>query len=71
MKHVSKIDGKEYEISESVSFENGKLERDDITLIWKMKPYEEKTQIVGFYYGGYDFDITESYIKDFIKYTGD
>lgn len=67
MKHISKIDGKEYEISESVSLENGKVERDDITLIWQMKPFDEPTRLIGWYYGGYDFDITESYIQDFVE----
>lgn len=60
MKHYSKIDGQNYYISESYALENGEFKRDDITLIWDMT---KETTLIGFYYGGYDFGTTESYIK--------
>lgn len=63
MEHISKIDKMKYIISESGIFENGEFKRDDITLIWDMT---NETRLIGFYYGGYDFDTTESYIKEYI-----
>ena len=70
MKHVSKFDGKVYEVSESVSvsMENGKRYDDDITLIWYDKPYDDDQcyeedddarVLVSWYWGGYNYDMTE------------
>lgn len=61
MKHISKINNRTYDITESVVFENGEIKRDDKTIIW----YGDT--IVGWHYGGYDFNTAESYIKDYLK----
>lgn len=57
MKHLSKVDNTIYDISESCTFENGELKRDDITLIWL------HNGSVQWYWGGYDFDTVEYYIR--------
>ena len=79
MKHVSKFDGCVYEISESVDIElmkQGKGYRDDITLIWKDPScgFEEaakhgiaQRELVGWYWGEYDYKIIERYIKEYYK----
>lgn len=68
MKHISKFDGQVYEISKSVSMENGQQYEDDITLIWYDEPYDDDKcyeeyddarVLVGWYWGGYDYDMTE------------
>ena len=61
MTHYSKLNGKLYFISKSVDYLNGK--DDDITLIWFFEPYDEPSHLVGWYYGGYDYNLTEYYIK--------
>ena len=66
MKHYSKINKKIYNISQSVDYSNHIL-KDDITIIWQFEPFDEPTKLVGWYYGGYDFDATETYIKEEIK----
>lgn len=76
MKHVSKFDGCTYEISYSMSKENGKQYDDDITLIWRNSPTDpEETngidlpimEMVGWYAGDYDYEDTEWYIKDWYR----
>lgn len=76
MKHVSKFDGCTYEISYSMSMENGKQYDDDITLIWRDSPTDpEETngidlpimEMVGWYAGTYDYEDTEWYIKDWYR----
>lgn len=72
MKHISKFDGQEYEISKSVSIENGIQYDDCITLIW-YDPYydndksydedEEARVLIGWYWEDYDEQLTESLIK--------
>ena len=74
MKYVSKIDGKEYEISKSVSIENGIQYDDCITLIW-YDPYydndkgydedEEARVLIGWYWEDYDEEYTEKCIKKY------
>ena len=74
MKHVSKFDGKEYEISKSVSVEDGRQYDDCITLIW-CDPYydndkgwdedEEVRVLIGWYWEGYDEELTEAFIEDY------
>ena len=64
MKHVSKFMG-EYEISESVSMNNGRVEYvDDITLIWRTD-LDGPHILVGWHYGDYDKQIAEDYIKEY------
>ena len=79
MKHISRFDGCVYEISESVDLElmkQGKGYRDDITLIWRDPPcgFEEaeengitQRELVGWYWGDYDYKIVERYIKKYYK----
>lgn len=76
MKHISKFDGYDYEIGYAMSNENGKEYSDDITLIWRDAPcgvgnaYLENIsprELVGWYYGEYDSEIVEGYIKDYWK----
>lgn len=76
MKHVSKFDGCTYEISYSMSKENGKQYDDDITLIWRDSPTDpEETngidlpimEMVGWYAGDYDYEDTEWFIKDWYR----
>jgi hypothetical protein len=68
MKHISKFDGKVYEVSKSVSMIDGKQYDDDITLIWYDKPYDEDVcheedddarVLVSWYWGDYNYDMTE------------
>ncbi len=64
MKHVSKFMG-EYEISESVSMNNGRVEcMDNITLIWRTDG-EGPHILVHWYYGDYNKQIVEDYIKEY------
>lgn len=76
MKHVSKFDGYEYEISYSVADEDGCPKYDDIILIWRDAPcgvgnaYLENIsprELVGWYWGEYDFETAEEYIKEYWK----
>ena len=76
MKHVSKFDSCTYEISYSMSKENGKQYDDDITLIWRNSPTDpEETngvdlpimEMIGWYAGDYNYDDTEWYIKDWYR----
>lgn len=76
MKHISKFDGYEYEISYSVADEDGTPKYDDITLIWRDAPcgvgqaFKEDIpprELVGWYFGEYDFVLVEGYIKDYYK----
>lgn len=72
MKHVSKIDGKEYEISSSVSKVDCKQYDDDITLIWYDKPYDDEKcydedqdarVLINWYWGEYDAESTDVFIE--------
>ena len=74
MKHVSKFDGYDYEISCSMADEDGQLKHDDITLIWRDAPCGTgqallqdvpPRELVGWYWGEYDFKIVEEYIKKY------
>ena len=76
MKHISKIDGLEYEISYSMGYEDEELKDDDITLIWRDAPEDmdylfkndiPPRELAGWYWGEYDFDLTEEYIEDYYK----
>lgn len=68
MKHVSKFDGRVYEVSKSVSIVDGKKYDDDITLIWYDEPYDEDKcyeedenarVLISWYWGDYCYDMTE------------
>lgn len=63
MTHFSKITNKIYDISFSASIEDSKLKFDDITLIWDAADPTIPHMLVGWYYGDYDFDTTEDYIR--------
>lgn len=74
MKHISKFDGYEYEISCSMANEDGQLKHDDITLIWRDAPCGvgnaflqdiPPRELVGWYWGEYDFETVEEYIKKY------
>ena len=74
MKHISEFDGKEYEISRSVSVLDGRVYDDDITLIWYDKQYDDDMcydeepdarALIGWYWGDYDEELTEAYIEDY------
>jgi hypothetical protein len=65
MKHISKIDKKTYYISESISYDDHK--HDDITLIWDFEPFDKPALLVGWFYGEYDYEQTEEYIRKFIS----
>lgn len=74
MKHISIIDGKEYEISKSVSIEGGRQCDDYITLIWydpyydNDKGYDEDEEVrvlIGWYWGEYNDELTDAYIEDY------
>lgn len=76
MKHISKFDGCTYEISYSMSMENGKQYDDDITIIWRDTPTDPNEtngidlpirEIVGWYCGEYDYEDTEWFIKDWYR----
>lgn len=76
MKHISKFDGYEYEITYSVDYEGNKVLSDDIILIWRDAPCGignaflqniPPRTLVGWYYGEYDEAIVEDYIKDYWK----
>ena len=76
MKHISKFDNCIYEIAYSASDEDGTPKYDDITLIWKDAPcgvdiaWKEDIpprELVGWYWGEYDFDLTEGYIKEYYQ----
>lgn len=76
MKHVSKFDACTYEISYSMSMENGKQYDDDIIIIWRDAPTDPNEangvglpirEIVGWYCGEYDYEDTEWYIKDWYR----
>lgn len=79
MKHISRFDGCVYEISESVDIDlmgQGKPCRDDIILIWRDAPCGfdaaeangiTQRELVGWYWGEYDYKITESYIQKYYK----
>lgn len=73
MKHLSEIDGATYDISYSCDYKDGRHADDDITLIWKspacsLDDAEEHdvppTVLVGWYYGDYDYTITEQCIRE-------
>ena len=65
MIHISRIDGISYEIAKAICPKTG--ENYDITIIIKFPSDQENDEsnvnIVGFYFGDYDFEITEDYIK--------
>lgn len=74
MKHISKFDGKEYEISKSVSIEDGIQYDDCITLIWydpyydNDKGYDEDEEVrvlIDWYWEDYDEEFTEKCIKNY------
>lgn len=76
MKHISKFDGYEYEITYSVDYEGDKVLNDDVILIWRDAPCGignaflhdiPPRTLVGWYYGEYDEAIVENYIKDYWK----
>lgn len=76
MQHISKFDGCVYEISYSVTMEDGEERDDDITLIWRdaqcdFDDAEENDiplrEFIGWYFGEYNFAITEQYVKDYYK----
>lgn len=76
MKHISKFDGYEYEITYSVDYEGDKILNDNIILIWRDAPCGignaflqdiPPRTLVGWYYGEYDEAIVEDYIKDYWK----
>jgi hypothetical protein len=76
MKHVSKFDGCVYEISHSISIENGKRYDDCVCLIWRDAPcgfdaaFDNDIpihELINWYHGDYDYDTTEHYIKDYYK----
>lgn len=76
MKHISKFDGYEYEITYSVDYEGDKVLNDDIILIWRDAPCGignaflqdiPPRTLVGWYYGEYDEAIVENYIKYYWK----
>ena len=79
MKHISKFDTCEYQISESVALggiASGKGYRDDIILIWRDPQcgFEEaaengfiQRELVGWYWGDYDYKVTEGYIKEYYQ----
>lgn len=76
MKHISKFDGCIYEISYSMTNENGQRYDDDITLIWRNTPcyVDEQLKVdlplmefVNWYAGEYDYDATEYYIKKYYE----
>ena len=80
MKHFSKIDAQTYEISKSVSVVNGKQYEDDITLVWYDTPYDENERqeedpnarvLVGWYWGGYDEEVTDELIKFYWRESQD
>ena len=79
MKHISKVDGKEYEITLSICPEDGKSY--DITTIFKFASDEEDEiyenggehvdpVLIDWYFGKYDFDFTEEYIQAYIDRGG-
>lgn len=68
MRHISKIDGREYYISENGTFANGQWYSDDLTLIWTETQDEDQfLRFVNFYYGEYDYETTEDYIKSYLE----
>ena len=76
MKHFSKLDNYEYEIAHSASDFEGCPKYDDITLIWRDAPCGidvcftkdiPPRELIGWYWGAYDFELTEGYIKDYWK----
>ncbi len=64
MTHISKTDGKTYEIGLIV--ENDILKSYDIIAIMDFSDLDD-IKIVGFYYGDYDYNIAEAYIKKYIE----
>ncbi len=76
MKHISKFDRYEYEIAYSIVDEDGCPKYEDITLIWRDAPCGvgqsflqdiPPRELVGWYWGEYDFETVEEYIKDYWK----
>lgn len=76
MKHISIFDGCTYEISYSMSMENGKQYDDNITIIWRdalTDPNEANgvdlpiREFIGWYCGEYDYEDTEWFIKDWYR----
>ena len=76
MEHVSKFDSCIYGISYSVTDQDGVQKEDDITLIWRDSPcgFEEAVknnfslrELVGWYWGDYDYKVTERYIKEYYQ----
>ena len=81
MIHISKIDGQEYDIAVNICPEDRKSY--DITTIFKfMTPEEEviannkaisnneeysPVKLIGWYFGEYEFDMVEYYIKEYLK----
>lgn len=64
MLHVSEINGKTYEIGLIV--DNGSLKSYDIITIMDFSDLDD-IRIVGFYYGDYDYNVTEEYIKKYVE----
>ncbi|MEY8352562.1 hypothetical protein AALB39_04305 [Lachnospiraceae bacterium 54-53] len=64
MLHVSEINGKTYEIGLIV--DNASLKSYDIITIMDFSDLDD-IKIVGFYYGDYDYNITEEYIRKFLE----
>lgn len=70
MIHTSKINNKHYNISFSMQMENCELKYDDITLIWDFCNASNVTKLVGWYFGSYDFETTECYIRRYLQNEG-
>jgi hypothetical protein len=72
MKHISKIDGRVYELRSSVSRVDCKQYDDDITLIWYDKPYDDEKcynedpdarVLINWYWGEHDAESTDVFIE--------
>lgn len=61
MEHVSK-NGKTYEIGELMEVGGETTYEINVIMDWQES---EPIKIVGFYFGDYDYDITENYIQEY------
>lgn len=68
MIHVSKIDGNEYEIGRVQDYINHNITY-DINFIMGYEDFEKQEMIIeiGWYFGDYDFDVTEDYIREYLN----
>ena len=76
MKHISKFDGCVYDISYSMTMEDGELKDDGVIVIWKNAPcgvddaFDADLPIMEFvawYCGDYDYDDVEWQIKHYYR----